>query len=74
MGARTLPTSDPPLPQRIKALRQRMGLSTEQFGRLFLVSPRTIEQWEQGRRQPRGLTLRELEKEMAKKRDQLLLF
>jgi hypothetical protein len=34
---------------------------------------RTVEQWVQGWRQPRGLTLRELEKEMAKKREQLLL-
>ena len=74
MGARTLTASDPPLPQRIKALRRRMGLSTEQFGRLFLVSPRTVEQWEQGRRHPRGLTLWELEKQMAKRREQLLLF
>jgi DNA-binding transcriptional regulator YiaG len=51
-----------------------MGLSREHFARLFFVSPRTLEEWEQGRRQPRGLTLRELEKEMAKKREQLLLF
>lgn len=51
-----------------------MELSIEPFGRLFFVSPRTVEQWEQGRRQPSGLTLRELEKEMAKKRDRLLLF
>jgi DNA-binding transcriptional regulator YiaG len=74
MGARPASAADPPLPHRIKALRRRLGLSTEQFGRLFCVSPRTVEQWEQGRRQPRGLTLRELEKELAKKREQLLLF
>jgi DNA-binding transcriptional regulator YiaG len=56
------------------ALRRRTGLSTERFGRLFSVFPRTAEQWEQGRRQPRSLTFRELEKGMAKKREQMLLF
>jgi DNA-binding transcriptional regulator YiaG len=51
----------------IKALRKRMGLSVEQFAVLFLVSPRTVEQWEQGRRKPKGLTLQAIEKEIAKR-------
>jgi DNA-binding transcriptional regulator YiaG len=67
MGAPSRTAADPPLAQRIKALRRRLGLSAEQFGRLFFVSPRTVEEWEQGRRRPRGLTLRELQKEMAKR-------
>lgn len=56
-----------PLAQRIKALRKQMGLSVEQFGELFAASPRTVEQWEQGRREPRGLTRRAIEKEIAKR-------
>jgi DNA-binding transcriptional regulator YiaG len=66
----TSPRNDPtsPLNERIKALRKHLGLSTEQFGRLFAVSSRTVEDWEQGRREPRGLTRQAIEKEMAKKR------
>jgi DNA-binding transcriptional regulator YiaG len=62
----TLP--EPPLNERIKALRRRLGLSMDQFAAIFAISPRTLQDWEQGRRKPRGLTLRILEKELAKKR------
>jgi DNA-binding transcriptional regulator YiaG len=65
----TSPVTPPetPLAHRIKALRRHLGLSTAQFGRLFLVTPRAIEQWEAGRRAPRGLTLQALEKELVKR-------
>jgi hypothetical protein len=45
-------SSEPSLAERIKALRKQMGLSVEQFGRLFFASPRTVNGWEQGRRKP----------------------
>ena len=44
---------------RIKVLeaaqaRSRTGLSQEQFARLLGVSARTLQDWEQGRREPTG--------------------
>ena len=41
---------------RTAAARARMasGLSQEKFAELLGVSRRTLEQWEQGRREPRG--------------------
>lgn len=41
-------------PDRIRALRARLGLSQERFARRFGFSPDAIEQYEQGRRVPRG--------------------
>jgi DNA-binding transcriptional regulator YiaG len=66
-----MPSASPKTPETaladaIKALRKRMGLNVEQFGALFLVSPRTVENWEQGLRKPKGLTLRAIEKVIAK--------
>ena len=60
--------TEPPLSQRIKALRKHLGLSVEQFGKLFFVSPRTVENWEQGIREPRGMTRAAIEKELAMRR------
>lgn len=34
--------------------RAKMGLSQQDFARLLGVSPRTLQDWEQGRRQPTG--------------------
>jgi putative transcriptional regulator len=34
--------------------RSRTGLSQEQFARLLGVSARTLQDWEQGRREPTG--------------------
>ena len=62
------------LSESIKALRKRLGLSVEQFGTLFYVSPRTVEHWEQGLRKPRGLTLHAIEKEIAKQNRKSPLF
>jgi len=36
----------------LRALRARLGLSVEAFASRYLLSARTIEQWEQGRRRP----------------------
>lgn len=40
-------------PQAAEA-RSRTGLSQEQFARLLGVSARTLQDWEQGRREPTG--------------------
>ena len=37
--------------------RQKLGLSQAAFARLLGISPRTIQEWEQGRRNPQGATL-----------------
>jgi len=41
-------------PSEIQAIRQEQTLSQEEFADLFGVSIRTLQQWEQGRRQPQG--------------------
>jgi putative transcriptional regulator len=41
------------LPQAAEA-RSRVGLSQQQFARLLGVSARTLQDWEQGRREPTG--------------------
>lgn len=38
----------------IVSLRARRGLSQTQFAAALQISPRTLQQWEQGRRQPSG--------------------
>jgi putative transcriptional regulator len=41
-------------PQEIKATRERIGVSQSSFAAMLNVSPRTLQEWEQGRRQPTG--------------------
>lgn len=38
----------------VKAIRKQTGLSQSHFARLIGVSKRTLENWEQGRRNPTG--------------------
>jgi putative transcriptional regulator len=38
----------------VKAIRERLGLTQERFAALIGVSGRTLQNWEQGRRQPEG--------------------
>lgn len=38
----------------VKAIRERMGVSQDKFAVILGVSKRTVENWEQGRRQPTG--------------------
>jgi len=54
------------LPQRIRTLRQVMGLSREEFGALYAASSRTVEAWEQGLRTPSHFIRRDLEKRFKK--------
>ncbi|WP_020508017.1 helix-turn-helix domain-containing protein [Lamprocystis purpurea] len=41
-------------PNEIAATRLRCGLSQAQFAAALRISPRTLQQWEQGRRRPSG--------------------
>ncbi len=36
----------------VRALRERLGLSQEEFAERYMLSPRTIQDWEQHRREP----------------------
>jgi putative transcriptional regulator len=36
----------------VRALRERLGLSQEAFARRYMLSPRTVQDWEQHRREP----------------------
>jgi putative transcriptional regulator len=48
------PTDPPPSPERLRALRARLGLTQAQFARRFGFSLDTVQQYEQGRRRPSG--------------------
>lgn len=41
-------------PVDVKAIRRRLGKSQAEFARLIGVSVATLQNWEQGRRQPEG--------------------
>jgi putative transcriptional regulator len=50
----------------VKALRQRLGLTQNEFSGMIGVSIKTLQNWEQGRREPEGpakALLRVVEKE-----------
>jgi DNA-binding transcriptional regulator YiaG len=49
------------LAQRIRAARQKLNLSQSQAATAWGISKRTLQEWEQGRREPRGLALAALE-------------
>ena len=42
------------LSQDVQQIRERLGLSQSAFAALLGVSKRTLQDWEQGRRQPTG--------------------
>jgi len=42
------------LPPNVKSIRDKMGLSQYAFAGLLGVSVRTLQEWEQGRRNPKG--------------------
>ena len=54
----------------ITSVRARVGLSQEKFAAILGVSPRTLQEWEQGRRKPSGAALSLLT--VAKKRPEVL--
>lgn len=41
-------------PNQVAAARMKTGLSQTQFAKALNISPRTLQEWEQGRRQPSG--------------------
>jgi putative transcriptional regulator len=41
-------------PNEVAAARLKTGLSQSQFAQALHISPRTLQEWEQGRRQPSG--------------------
>jgi putative transcriptional regulator len=43
-----------PIPPDVKNIREKIGLSQSAFAGLLGVSVRTIQEWEQGRRKPKG--------------------
>ena len=42
------------LPSNVKSIRKKMDLSQSAFAGLLGVSVRTLQEWEQGRRTPKG--------------------
>lgn len=54
---RSLPTRHTAEVASPLTIRLRMNLSQEAFARLLGVSVRTLQEWEQGRRTPRGPAL-----------------
>lgn len=36
----------------VRALRERLGLSQDEFAERYMLSPRTVQDWEQHRREP----------------------
>ena len=55
-GDARLPTRFVDVPDfvNVKAIRERSGLSQIEFARRYGISPRSLQEWEQGRRQPEG--------------------
>ena len=41
-------------PNEVAAARLKTGLSQQQFAEALRISPRTLQEWEQGRRHPSG--------------------
>lgn len=41
-------------PNEVAAARLKTGLSQAEFARALQISPRTLQEWEQGRRHPSG--------------------
>ena len=53
-GEAVLKTRTLKTPSSVKEIRAKMGLSQTAFAGLMGVNPRTIQDWEQGRRHPSG--------------------
>jgi len=47
-------TVDVPDPVDVRALRSKLGLSQAEFAARYGISPRTLQEWEQGRTRPDG--------------------
>jgi len=57
-GETTLPTRRIVLPEEVdvKRIRGQAGMSQAEFARAFCINPRTLQEWEQGRRKPDATT------------------
>jgi putative transcriptional regulator len=44
----------------VRAIRTKLGLSQSEFSAHYRISLRTLQQWEQGRREPEGAVLAHL--------------
>ena len=58
MGDAKLPTRRIVLPDEVdvKRIRTKAGMSQAEFARAFCINPRTLQEWEQGRRKPDATT------------------
>ena len=57
-GEATLPTRRIVLPDEVdvKSIRTKARMSQAEFARAFCINPRTLQEWEQGRRKPDATT------------------
>jgi putative transcriptional regulator len=57
-GDLKLPTRRLVLPDEVdvKRIRTKAGMSQAEFARAFCINPRTLQEWEQGRRKPDATT------------------
>jgi putative transcriptional regulator len=57
-GETKLPTRRIVLPDEVdvKRIRIKAGMSQAEFARAFCINPRTLQEWEQGRRRPDATT------------------
>ena len=57
-GAKALSTRCVVLPDEVDVMgiRKRARMSQEEFARAFCINPRTLQEWEQGRRKPDATT------------------
>lgn len=53
-GKRTTAADLGLIEEEVRAARERLGLSRAKFAALMGIPPRTLEGWEQGRREPEG--------------------
>ena len=72
-GETRLPTRRLVLPDEVdvKRIRTRAGMTQGEFARAFCINPRTLQEWEQGRRRP-DATTRAYLAVIAKNRDAVL--
>ena len=72
-GEVRLPTRRIVLPGEVdvKRIRTKAGMSQAEFARAFCINPRTLQEWEQGRRKP-DATTRAYLAVISKKREAVL--
>ncbi len=53
-------TKEPDVPELVRSLRKSLGMTQEQFAKEVGVTFSTVNQWENGRRQPQPFLLNRL--------------